>query len=189
MTAFIVDEVIRRINCSAIVAEQSRDIVDLNRLPRVSDPISMMAMSEYWQRVNDILKYLGIVRGLILDRPYLQVSVHGMQDQQNIDINICTRNGRLAKPDVIEYIVETLRVGGGFRVGVDEVFRGSEVLEHLRYGNQIPKFKGVTGYGDGYNIVAIEIASWLRNVQTLKFRKLIESLADVITGFNEKFVQ
>ena len=104
-----------------------------------------------------------------------------MQNQEDCDINIGTRKGILAQPEVISFVVDTFKARTRFRVKVDGPFIGSNTLEQIKLDDPCTGFAMVTGYGNPYNILSIEVANWLRDEESDDFVILINTLAEIVS--------
>lgn len=184
--ALLCDYIVLKTDCSSIVADVSRGVVDLNRPIVPQDPLTLQAANEYRATIKTILARQGFWKspsGLV--RPYLHLSLHGMQDcTSEVDIDIATRGGKFAGQPVIDWFVDLVTQKTGFKIGVEKTFQGREPLEFLRRGD--PQYPENTGYGANYNVLALEIAKKIRREEPL-LKQLAEALIQAILQFGRVF--
>lgn len=164
---FFVEEIVREIsdevNCSSVVARFSRFDVDLNR-----------EIGE--DNREAVLEYREVLEGnLGGKKSYLLVVFHGMKNQKGKDIEIGTREGRLASPKICEWFVSSVKSKfSKFIIVVDEEFKGNRVLEEHRQK-----------LGETLNIFQVELS---RDIREENRREIVDGFAQILREFERDFV-
>lgn len=178
-TGDIVEGVVKRINCSGIIAIVSRKIVDLNK-PRNYN--NKEAIDEYRQTIREILDHTNTLdKNRNLSRPYLHLAIHGMRDRDK-EIEIGTLHGKTCSREVKEWFVNEIKKHVK-RAQTDGGFPGDPSKLVHRFGDQTSDIN-YSGYGDNFNTFQIEISRMLREKHR---RELINIFSDIIIRFNGKF--
>lgn len=176
-------EVARRTKCHCIVSTISRDTMDLNRPPNgKNNP----AIIELRRTVRDILWTNDLITSTNkLKAPVLQLSLHGMKDRSTHDIELGTVCGKSCSPEILKWAQMQVEewsssVSGGCtpRVSVNRELSGDISKSYNRCGDSSNGFKG---YGEGFNTIQIEIASWLRENH---FEQLVQLVSNLVQRFN-----
>lgn len=168
-TGEIVERVVNKINCSAIIAIVSRTMIDLNR-PRNAN--NAEAIDEYRHTIREILEHINIFdKNGRLSKPYLHLAIHGMSDRDS-EIEIGTLNGKTCSPEVKEWFV-------------------AEIRKHITKTRTDRKFPGDSSksvhrldYGDNFNTFQVEISRTLREKHRIE---LVNIFSEIIIQFNRKF--
>ena len=169
----IVREVVGSVGCSSVFANVSRVVADLNR--EVSE-----------QNKEAILEYREVLKGNLclngyLKRPYLLIVLHGMKNREGKDVEIGTREGELARPEVVEWFVGRMKEKfSESKVVVDDEFKGPSILKHYRHGNDF-----FEGFGENLNIFQVELS---RDLRENSREEVVEKIVEVVGEFERKFV-
>ena len=173
------EEIVKNINCSAIISTISRLKSDLNR------PINLCnkeAVLEYRSTLELILEHLNLLKKEDgLSKPYLHLAIHGMKDR-DFEIEIGTLYGKLCSPEIKKWFIEKINQYKR-RMAIDKTFIGDPALLVYRNGEKYGTFN-YQGYGNNYNLFQIEICRTLRE----KFLpEIVDILSDIIISFNKEF--
>jgi hypothetical protein len=169
----ITKEVALRSNASSVVSNVSRVVADLNR--KVCKD-NFEAVFEYRKVLEE-----NLIRNGYLERPYLLVIFHGMRNRGYKDIEIGTRGGTLATPEITKWFVEKVKEKFALqKVAVDDEFCGSPILKHYRYGNEY-----FDGFGENLNIFQVELSGDLRwSSQDL----IVKNFSEIAAEFEKEIV-
>lgn len=177
-TGIIVDNVIKRINASGIIAIISRTKMDINR-PRCDK--NAPAIDEYRIIINEILKSKKIILPQnLLSKNYLHLAIHGMKDEHGTDFEIGTCYGTSCSPEIEKWFLKKLNTIST-NVGVNRYFPGDQSKCYHREGDQSSNY---TGYGDKFHSIQIEICKILRKYQR---KTIISFLEEIIITFDKTF--
>lgn len=164
---FFVREIVEGIavntGCSCVVANFSREEIDLNR--------EICAENE-----GGILEYREVLRENFerFGGPYLVIVIHGMRNREGKDIEIGTRGGKLGSSDVLEWFVERVcDKFSDFRVKVDEEFCGNKILEDHR-----------EALGEEVNIFQVELS---RDLREEFLSEIIDGFGEIVLDFSDRF--
>lgn len=176
---FFVEELVKEVaseaSCSYILSRVSRLEADLNRAPNGSNN---KALKEHREVIGKILSENSFSSGAELSNNFLHLSIHGMKDRNDKDIEIGTRNGRLASSETTKWFAQALeKQFPSLNITWDKEFLGGDSLEIYRYGDQ-----DFTALGDKYNVFQIEISYTLRKFY---FEELVKGLTEIILEFTQ----
>ena len=169
----ITSDVAKESGASSVISRVSRVVADLNR--KVCKD-NFEAIFEY----RKILKS-NFERNGFLEKPYLLVIFHGMRNRGYKDIEIGTRNGKLACPEISDWFISKVKQKfAEHEVAVDDEFIGSPILKHYRYGNEY-----FDGFGENLNIFQVELSGDLRwNEREL----VVKNFSEIAKEFEEEIV-
>jgi len=167
LTEKLVDEITSKTNCSAIIATTSRKIADANR---PVDKSNKEVVLEYPKIITEIFNHLEIKKNGQLVKPYLHLSLHGMKDRPEIDINVGTGDGEFCQSHIKNWLVKKL-IDNHLNVVVDKIFTGADSLNEIKAGLL-------------HNIFAIELS---HNVRFNHFPQIVDILSLIILEFNQTF--
>ena len=150
---FYTDEIAEKVatenesNC--IISKISRTKADLNRSIDYNLPYQQEARTEYIK----VLKKLYENRKH-KDKPYLHLTIHGMKDDYEADIEIGTVFDRVCSPQIRRQFVKAFRenlLSEGLNpvIKVNNIFYGDSSLTEIKID-------------DNYNIIQIEFSKTLR---------------------------
>ena len=156
-TGIIVNDVIKRINASGIIATISRTKMDINR-PRNNK--NAPAIDEYRTVINEILESKKIILPQNrLSRNYLHMAIHGMKDEYGTDFEIGTHNGDSCSLEIEKWFLNKLNTIST-NIGVNKRFPGDQSKCYHRVGDPST---GYSGYGDNFHTIQIEICKKWRH--------------------------
>lgn len=165
---------------AAIVSNVSRETMDLNR-PRTCS--NQPAVDEYRQVISQMFEDRGMLDEYgRLQAPFLQISIHGMQDEWKRDVEIGTGYGHYCSPVVKQWLINFFN-GTGLNFGMDDLFPGYTFRSVLREGDMYGQ-TSFMGFGPYFQTVQIEISQHLR---THYFQWLVETFTGLIQEFEETF--
>lgn len=181
-TGNIVEEVAHLSGASVIRSLISRDVMDLNR-PR--GRFNYSAVDEYRSTISKILLQKQIVdHNHKLTQPFLHISLHGMQDEWQRDLEIGTGYGHYCSPKVKRWFVNKVSEATN-NYGVDDLFPGYTFRSVLRDGD-LYSATDFIGFGPNYQAIQLEVSrEWRENHSEF----LTSFLANVISAFQEEFVK
>jgi len=182
-TEFYLKEIINKITelkiSSTIKSKLPRTEIDLNR--EISSK-NKEAIKKYREIIQKILTTKKIENKLKV-QPFLHISIHGMKDRKEKDIEIGTRNKILSNPEIYTWFIETTKKHfNKFKVVIDKEFKGSKILEQHRFGDNT----GHKGFGINYNIFQIEFSKTLRETHK---KEIIKYLEKITKEFQIKFIK
>jgi hypothetical protein len=184
----IADSVSSRTGCHCIIATVPREVADLNQCP----------YRRNWEATQE---YRGTIRDLLLESealdensrlrfPFLHLSLHGMRNRPNKDVELGTYFGKSCSDQHLQWLLDHFRkwakdLSNGQQEpeivdnDPNDVLWGHPVISTHRRGDER---SGYAGYGPKYNTVQIELAHWLRNEHK---KEIIELLTRVAEEFRE----
>lgn len=177
-TGELVQAIYERGATAGIISDVSRVSMDLNR-PRSNK--NQPAVDEYRRTIQQIFEGYGMLDFYgRLTKPFLQISLHGMQDEWMRDIEIGTGYGHYCNPGVKKWVQHFLNETG-LNYGVDDIFPGYTFRSVLREGD-IYGQTSFMGFGPNFHTIQIEISQYLR---THHFPWLVDLFCDLIKQFEE----
>lgn len=180
-TGSIVKKVSKQTGASIILSRISREIMDLNR-PRGG--INYPAVDQYRNTIAGILDDRNLLNeSLKLNLPFLHISLHGMQDEWNRDLEIGTGYGHYCSKEVKAWFVNQVdKVTNNY--GVDDIFPGYTFRSVLRDGD-LYSSTDFTGFGANYHAIQLEVSRYWREHYPLFLTRF---LTDVVLSFHGQFV-
>lgn len=182
------DEIAERVSadagCHCIVSTVSREEADLNRHP---DSKNRLAVQEYRQTIGDLLAESRLLDARTRLRfPFLHLSLHGMRDRPNKDIELGTCFGKSCSDEYLFWILTRFRQWASDLANSppepkivdndpEDALYGHPVIATHRCGE---KYSGYAGYGPKFNTVQVELAYWLRKKHREELVTLLTSIAD-----------
>lgn len=179
-TGAIARQVANRTGASAILSRVSRDVMDLNR-PR--GRFNYPAVDQYRQTIRQILQKQGLLNEAYkLEAPFLHISLHGMQDCWNRDLEIGTGYGHYCAPAIKQWFVQQV-AAVTHHYGVDDIFPGYTFRSVLRDGD-LYSATDFMGFGENYHAIQLEVSrSWREHHSGF----LVAFLGDTIQAFQQQF--
>ena len=165
---FYTDEIAKKVarenelNC--IISKVSRIEADLNRSIDYNLPYQQEARTEYIEAVKKLYE-----SRKHKDRPYLHLTIHGMKDDYEADIEIGTVFDRICSPRIRRQFMEAFRENL-FSEGLNPVIK----VNNMFYGDlSLTEIK----IDNNYNIIQIELSKILRQ----NFRKeIVNALSETL---------
>ena len=181
-TEDIVVGVMEKAGCSGIVALVSRTEADLNRSP---DNKNKKAINEYRYILRKNLEGMDILdeKGFVIE-PYLHLSIHGMADRPDFEVEIGTFKGISCSKDFRYWFLDTFKKHvdkyiPNIKIQCDYLLYGYPSLTYYRLGDPESNYMG---YGELYNTVQLEFSTRLRED---KKQEIINLLRDIILDFKK----
>lgn len=181
-TEEIVLEVMEKTGCSGIVALVSRIEADLNRSP---DSKNKKAIDEYRFILKKNLEDLDILdeKGFATE-PYLHLSIHGMADRPDFEVEIGTFKGASCSKDFRHWFIDNFKKHikkyiPNITIQYDYLLYGYPSLTYYRLGDSENNY---SGHGELYNTVQLEFSTSLRENNK---QEIINLLRDIILGFKQ----
>ncbi len=182
-TDAIVAGVSSEMGCHCIIATVPREIADLNQFP---NKMNREAVQEYRQTIGGILlESEALDENNQLRFPFLHLSLHGMRDRPQKDIELGTCFGESCSEELLQWLLEHFRKWATnlrncrrepkivVNDANDALF-GHPVIATHRWGDKSSEY---AGYGPKFNTVQIELAHWLRTEHTEDLVNLFVSVA------------
>lgn len=183
-TGEIVERVSAGTGCHCIVSTVSREVADLNRHPDFGNGA---AVEEYRETIRDLL-----TSGRALDEngrlrfPCLHLSLHGMRNRPNKDVELGTYFGRSCSDQILQWLLDHFGMWASDLGNCqrqpkivdndpDDGLYGHPVIATHRWGEDS---SGYAGYGHHFNTVQIELAYWLRRCHREELVTLLTSIAE-----------
>lgn len=167
---------------AVIVANVSREEMDLNRTRTLQN---QPAIDEYRATIARMFEERGMLDQYgQLKGPFLQISLHGMQDEWMRDVEIGTGYGHYCSPEVKQWMQDFFD-RTGLHYGMDDLFPGYTFRSVLREGDMYGQTRFM-GFGPHFHTVQIEISQYLR---AYHFQWLSETFAKLLGEFQARFVQ
>jgi N-formylglutamate amidohydrolase len=180
-TGNIAEETARQSGASLILSLISRDQMDLNR-PR--GRFNYPAVDEYRSIINEILVQKNLTDyNNKLKQPFLHISLHGMQNDWERDLEIGTGYGHYCSPSVKNWFVKKVAAVTD-NYGVDDLFPGYTFRSVLRDGD-LYSATDFIGFGPHYHAIQLEVSrTWRENHPEF----LAAFLSNLVSTFQKEVV-